>query len=276
VQEACALLAEDAEARLVSGGTALSILMRQGLVRPTRLIGLRRVSELRQIKLDGRLRLGAMARLSAVERHPTVMRNWPVLAETLRRVATPRIRTMATIGGGVAHADPNQDPPATFVALDAQIHVAGAKGARVIAANEFFVDYYETALEAGEMVTAVEVPRLPPYSGAAFEKFTPRSVDDYATVSACAVVRLDANGAVDDARLVLGAVGARPIVVPVAEVLRGRALDTPAAQAAAELARSAVDPTDDVRGSAAYKRDMAVVFARRALQRAAAAAEATQ
>ena len=246
--------------------------MRQGLVRPTRLIGLRRIPELSQVTCDAALRVGATVRLSTVERHATVVRDWPVLAETLRRVATPRIRNMATVGGGLAHADPNQDPPATFVALDAQVHVTGPRGARLIAAADFFVDYYETALQQGEMLTAVEVPRQPSCTGAAFEKFTPRSVDDYASVSACAVVRLDTNDSVADARLVLGSAGARPILVPVADVLRGRKLDEGAARAAAEQARSVVDPIDDARGSAAYKRDMAVVFARRALLRAGAQA----
>jgi carbon-monoxide dehydrogenase medium subunit len=272
VRQACALLADDPQARIVSGGTALSILMRQGLIRPSRLIGLDHIPSLARIAIDGSLYLGATARLSAVERDARVAAEWPVLAATLRRVATPRIRNMATIGGGVAHADPAQDPPATFVALDAQVHVAGPDGDRRIPARDFFVDYYETALRPGEIIVGVEVPRLPEGGGAAFEKFTPRSVDDYATVSACAVVRLDSNGVVEEARLVLGAAGGRPVVVEVADVLRGRRFEASAAREAAELAWSVVDPVDDVRGSADYKRDMAVVFARRALVRAAAAA----
>ncbi len=130
---------------------------------------------------------------------------------------------------------------------------------------DFFVDYYETALQPAEMVVGVEVPALQDGTGAAFLKFTPRSVEDYATVSACALVRLDSAGVCRAARLVLGAVGAVPIVVDVAEALVGAEITEERAQAAAELARDAVDPLDDVRGSAEYKRDMAVVFARRAL-----------
>ena len=272
VAEACALLLEDPQARVITGGTALAILIRQGLVRPSCLIGLGHLSDLRQIDAAEWLHLGASVRLRTAERHPGITQCWPVVAETLGRVATPRIRNMATIGGGLAHADPAQDPPATFVALEAQVRTAGPDGERLIPAADFFVDYYETALRRAEIVVGVDIPPLPPGSGAAFEKFTPRSVEDYATVSACAVVQLDAAGAVRDARLVLGAAGVTPVVVPVAETFRGRQFDEPAVREAAEQARSVVDPIDDVRGSADYKRDMAVVFGRRALTRAAARA----
>jgi carbon-monoxide dehydrogenase medium subunit len=265
VAEACALLTDHADARLISGGTALAILMRQGLVRPELLVGIARIEQLRQIEAKDSLRLGAAVPIRIAEQHPQVLERWPVLAETLRRVATPRIRNMATIGGGLAHADPAQDPPVTLIALGTRIMVAGQKSERVVRAADFFVDYYETALQPGELVVGVEVPALPPGSGASFLKYTPRSVDDYATVSACALVRLDADGVCREARLVLGAVGATPIVVEVGEALAGAEITEDRARAAAELARSAVDPLDDVRGSAAYKRDMAVVFGRRAL-----------
>jgi carbon-monoxide dehydrogenase medium subunit len=203
--------------------------------------------------------------IRVAERHSQVLERWPVLADTLRRVATPRIRNMATIGGGLAHADPAQDPPVTLIALGTRILVAGPKSERVVPAADFFVDYYETALQPGELVVGVEVPAIQAGSGAAFLKYTPRSVDDYATVSACAVVRLDADGVCRAARLVLGAVGATPVVVEVDEALSGAEITEERARAAAELARAAVDPLDDVRGSADYKRDMAVVFSRRAL-----------
>jgi len=269
VEEACALLAEHEDARIVSGGTALAILMRQGLVRPELLIGVRHIPRLREIEPDGVLRLGAGVPLRAVEHHPAIQERWPLVAETLRKVATPRIRNMATIGGGLAHADPAQDPPAMFVALDARVLVVSTSSARTIPASEFFVDYYETSLDEGELVVGVEVPALPRGSAGVFLKCTPRSVEDYATVSAAAVVRLDADGVCQAARLVLGAVGVVPVVVPVAEALVGRPVVEATARAAAELARPLVDPVEDVRGSSDYKRDMAVVFGRRALLAAA-------
>jgi aerobic carbon-monoxide dehydrogenase medium subunit len=265
VEEACALLTDRADAHLVSGGTALAIMMRQGLLKPDLLVGVARIEQLRQIEVNDSLRLGGAIPVRVAEHHPAIVERWPVLAETLRQVATPRIRNMATIGGGLAHADPAQDPPVTLIALGAQVLVASARSTRGVMAADFFVDYYETALQPGEMVIGVEVPALPAGTGSVFLKYTPRSVEDYATVSACAVVRLDLDGVCRAARLVLGAVGTTPIVVEVSEALEGDLITEQRARAAAELARFAVDPLDDVRGSAEYKRDMAVVFGRRAL-----------
>jgi carbon-monoxide dehydrogenase medium subunit len=239
--------------------------MRQGLLRPDVLVGVGRIERLRQIDADESLRLGAAVPMRVAEHHSAIVSRWPVLAETLRHVATPRIRNMATVGGGLAHADPAQDPPVTLIALGARVLISGQSSRRVVAAADFFVDYYETALQPAEMVVGVEVPALQDGTGATFLKFTPRSVEDYATVSACALVRLDPDGVCRAVRLVLGAVGATPIVVEVADALLGEQITPERARAAAELARQAVDPLDDVRGSAEYKRDMAVVFARRAL-----------
>jgi carbon-monoxide dehydrogenase medium subunit len=272
LEEACALLAQNEEARAVAGGTALAILLRQGLVRPEMLVSVARIPGMRDIHVDGNLRLGAAVRLRVAEQHAGLKEGWPMLAETLRSVATPRIRNMATIGGGAAHADPSQDPPATLVALLARMIVASQDGERSIPAEEFFVDYYETALRESELLKAVEVPPLDAGAGAVFLKYRPRSVEDYATVSAAAVVRLDEAGVCQAARLVLGAVGSTPVSVPVADALVGEAISDAKARAAAEQARDLVDPNDDVRGSAAYKREMAVVFGRRALLAAAARA----
>jgi aerobic carbon-monoxide dehydrogenase medium subunit len=272
VAEACALLADSDDARVVSGGTALTILMRQGLVRPNLLVGVSRIEQLRHIEVneaDAMLHLGAAVPMRVAEQHRALIQRWPVLAETLRLVATPRIRNMATLGGALSHADPAQDPPVVLVALGARVLVSGRDSARVVAAADFFVDYYETALRSGEMVVGVEVPALDSAVGSIFLKYTPRSVEDYATVSACAIVELDSDRICRQARLVLGAVGPTPIVVDVAAALTGQQITEHNARAAAELAREKVDPLDDVRGSAAYKRDMAVVFGRRALLAAA-------
>jgi aerobic carbon-monoxide dehydrogenase medium subunit len=271
-EEACGLLAEHEDARAVAGGTALAILLRQGLVRPELLVSVSRIPGLRDISANGHLRLGAAVPLRVAEHHPAVRAGWPALAETFRLVATPRIRNMATVGGGVAHADPSQDPPATLVALDARMHVVGRDGDRSVPAAEFFVDYYETALQPGEILVGVEVPPIPTGARAVFLKFRPRSVEDYATVSAAAVIQLDQGGTCTQARLVLGAVGSTPVEVDVSGVLVGQPITEATVREAAELARSQVDPNEDVRGSAEYKREMAVVFGRRALLAAAARA----
>jgi carbon-monoxide dehydrogenase medium subunit len=185
-------------------------------------------------------------------------------------VATIRVRNMATVGGGLAHADPNQDPPPALIALGATVKASSASGSRVLPLDSFFTDYYETVLNPDEIITELFIPRLPPNSGAAYLKFLPRTADDYATVSAAAVLTLDKTSKnVADVRIALGSVGTTPIRATAAEdVLRGQPLKTEAFAEAGEKAKEAVDPISDFRGSAGYKKEMAAVFVRRALEKA--------
>lgn len=259
------------DAKLIAGGTALIIMMRQRLVRPSCLISLRSVRGLNGIaQKDGGLRIGGLTTHREVETSSLVRGRVPLLAETCRHIATIRVRNMATVGGGLAHADPNQDPPPTLIALGATLKAASANGSRVIPVEEFFTDYYETVLKPDEIITEIFVPRLPANSGAAFLKFLPRTADDYATVSAAAVVTLDrAKRIFTDVRIALGSVGTTPIRAREAEaVLRGQPVKADALREAAEKAKEAVDPVSDFRGSAAYKKEMAGVFVRRALEKA--------
>jgi carbon-monoxide dehydrogenase medium subunit len=261
------------DAKLIAGGTALVIMMKQRLVRPSCLVSLRSVRGLNGIELkDGGLRIGGLATHREVETSSLVRRRLPLLAETFHHVATIRIRNMATVGGGLAHADPNQDPPPTLIALGATVKATSPNGARVIPLDEFFTDYYETLLKPDEIITEVFVPRLPANSGAAYLKFLPRTADDYATVSAAAVLTLDKNKkTISDVRIALGSVGTTPIRATAAEaVLRGQPLKADGFAEAAEKAKEAVDPVSDFRGSAGYKKEMAGVFVRRALEKALA------
>jgi carbon-monoxide dehydrogenase medium subunit len=257
------------DAKLVAGGTALIIMMKQRLVRPSCLISLRSVRGLNGIELqNGGLRIGGLATHRQLETSPLIRRRLPMLAETYHHVATLRVRNMATVGGGLAHADPNQDPPPSLIALGATLKATSANGSRVIPMDEFFKDYYETVLNPDELITEVMVPKLPPNSGAAYIKFLPRTADDYATVSAAAVLTLDkSNKTIADVRIALGSVGVTPIRATAAEaLLRGQPLKTEAFAEAGEKAKEAVDPISDFRGSAGYKKDMAAVFVRRALE----------
>lgn len=259
------------DAKVVAGGTALIIMMKQRLVRPSCLISLRSVRGLDGIAVkDGGLRIGGLTTHREVETSSLVRRSTPLLAETYRHVATIRVRNMATVGGGLAHADPNQDPPPTLIALGATIKATSANSSRVIPVEEFFTDYYETVLRPDEIITEIFVPRIPPNSGGVFLKFLPRTADDYATVSAAAVVTVDrAKKVFSDVRIALGSVGTTPIRAREAEmVLRGQPVKAEALREAAEKAKQAVDPLSDFRGSAAYKKDMAGVFVRRALEKA--------
>jgi carbon-monoxide dehydrogenase medium subunit len=272
LEEALAILREQGDdARVIAGGTALVTMMRQRLVRPSCLVSLRDVQGLDRIEAtNGAVRLGAMVTHRQAEISPLVRERLPVLAETLHRVATIRIRHMATLGGALAHADPNQDPPVTLMALGARVEIRGAGGQRALPLEEFFRDYYETALAPGELVTGVVVPQLSAASGAAFLKFLPRTADDYATVAVAATVTLEPDGErCREARIALGAVGVTPLRGRAAEaLLPGERLGERLLHAVGEAAKGEVDPLSDHRGSAAYKRAMTAVMVGRALTQA--------
>jgi len=271
LDEALALVAEDPEDSLVmAGGTSLVILMKQDLIRPARVIGLRKISQLRAIDAADGLRLGALATHGALARSAAVRAHAPALARTFAAVATVRIREQATLGGNLAHADPAQDPPVTLLAMDATaVAMSKARGRR-IPLDALFVDVFETSLEPDELLLRVEVPPLPAGARATFQKFLPTTRDDYATVAVAAVVATDANGICTHARIALGGAGPVPLRAREAErSLLGRRLDDGAIREAAALAAAATDPIADLRGSAAYKRAMAGVWTARALREVA-------
>jgi len=272
LEEVLALLGElGEEAKIVAGGTALVIMLNQRLLVPSHLISLRKLRDIDQIESsDGTLQLGALATLRAVETSPLVKEQSPVLAETYAQVATLRIRNMATVGGSLAHADPNQDPPVTLMALDARVGLASANGSREVALDEFFIDYYETVVRPDELVTRVMVPRAAPHTGSAYLKFLPRTSEDYATVGVAARVSLEPDsGVCQDCRLVLGGVGATPLRARDAEdLLKGQKSTPELLEAVAAAARQLTDPVGDSRGSAQYKRAMTGVFVGRAIDQA--------
>jgi aerobic carbon-monoxide dehydrogenase medium subunit len=270
VDEALAILGEFGEdARVIAGGTALVTMLRQRLVRPACLVSLRDVTGLDRIEaVNGAVRLGALVTHREAETSAVVKERIPVLAETFRRVATVRIRHMATVGGALAHADPNQDPPVTLLALGARIQIRGAGGARELPVDGFFRDYYESALAPGEIVTGVTVPVPPAGSGTSFVKFLPRTADDYATVAVAAVMTRDGDRC-REAHVALGSVGVTPLRGSAAEaMLTGERVSERLLEAAGEAVKAGVDPLSDHRGSAAYKREMAAVMVRRALTQA--------
>jgi len=277
LDEALAALSKYGEdAKVLAGGTGLINLMKQRLVVPTYLIGLRRISELGGIAAqNGDLRIGAGVTHRALETSREARAHAPLLEQTLHHVATVRIRNSATIGGALAHADPNQDLPPALIVLDARVRTRSPRGERELAVAEIFTGYYETVLQPDELITEVIIPRQPAGTETAFLKFLPRTQDDYGTVVAAARLVLE-DGKVSDARVAVGCAGATPIRAEAVEaVLKGRAYSQQLARDAAAQVGGVVDPTSDFRGSASYKRDMAVVFVRRALEQAAAGAGST-
>lgn len=257
-----------ADAQLLAGGTALTLLRKQGLVERGPTIDLGGIRGLDGIseEADGRLVIGAMATLRSIETSPVVRRLAPVLADVVGRVATVRIRNQATIGGNLAHADPAQDPPPILLVLDAEVEIAGPRGRRRLPLDGFFVDVFETILRPDEILVAIRVPPVAPTSRIGYEKFLPRTADDYATVSVAVRLDVAADGSFGDVRIALGSAAAVPLRVPAAEaVFRGASPSEAAIAAAAEAVIAAVDPMDDARGSADYKREMAGVWTRRLL-----------
>ncbi len=268
LDEALALLrAHGADATPIAGGTSLVLMMKQGLVQPELVVDLRRIDALRGIRSgsDG-LEIGALETHRAIETSPVVRTFSPALAQTFSRIATVRIRNQATVGGNLVHADPAQDPPPMLLALDARAVIASPNGERVVPLAEFFVDYFESAVQEGELLRFVRIPPLPAGARVAYTKFLPRTEDDYATVAIAALLALDEDGRCREVRIGLGALGTTPLRArAVEDALRGQILTPALIDDAATLVRDEVDPLDDVRGSAAYKREMARVWTGRTL-----------
>jgi carbon-monoxide dehydrogenase medium subunit len=257
------------EARVIAGGTSLLLMMRQRLLMPKVLISLANIPNFDRIAYnatDG-LRIGAAARHRDIEVSPVVARHYPILHETFRKVAQPRIRNMGTIGGNLSAGDPLTDPGASLIALDAEVILSSASGQRTLPVQEFFIDYYETALQPGEILTEIHVPPAQ-RAGWSHIKFTPRSVEDFATVGVAMTLQT-MNGTCKDVRLALNSVASIILRAKHAEeVFRGKPVSEGILREAGEIAATEVDPMDDNRGSGEYKREMVKVLVRRAAQQA--------
>jgi carbon-monoxide dehydrogenase medium subunit len=268
LEHALQLLSNDAESHLIAGGTSVMLLIQLGLMEPTHLVSLRKVTELRGIATgpDGALEIRPMTTHRQLETSADVQRFCPALKDTFGHVATVRIRNQGTVGGNLAHADPAQDPPPMLIALDADVTLRSATRERRVALEEFFTGYLSSVAEPGEILTSIHVPALPAGTRATYVKFLPRTHDDYATVSVAAALRMNGEQC-EDVRLALGSVAPTPVRARVVEdALRGQKLSDAVIRDAAALVPDLLDPPDDARGSAAYKRRMARVWTERALR----------
>ncbi len=264
VDEATAWLTEDPEAKPLAGGATLVAMMNARVVEPRCLVNLSRIDELRGIRIDGdgRVRIGAFTRHRETSECQALTGTAAVVPRAAAQIANATVRNMGTIGGSIAFADPGLDYPPAICAAGAEIEIAGASGRRRVAAKDFFVDWYTTALEPGEIVTAVIVPRRP--GGAAYEKHA-RVAGDYATVAAA--VSIDSGGRV---RAVIGACGPTPIADDGADALLSSDRSDAAVARAGAMLEARADPLDDVRGSAEYRRMLIPRLLLRALRRAEA------
>ena len=271
LDEALALLAEHGgEAKPLAGGQSLIPAMNFRLARPAVLVDLNRVAELGYVRAgrDG-LQIGAMTRQRAVERSDAVRSAAPLLAEAMPFIAHPQIRNRGTVGGSLAHADPAAELPAVMLALEARFRARGPQGERWIPAGEFFTGILETALGPDELLLEVVVPKSPARTGYAFAELARRR-GDYALVGVAARVTLDRRGRCQAARITLFSVGDGPVLAAAAAaMLDGQEPSLEAMRAAADAAAQRdIDPPSDIHASAAYRRRLAAVLTRRALQRA--------
>ena len=257
------------DARVIAGGTSLLIMMRQRLLMPKVVISLARIPKLNGIAYNAKdgLRIGAGARHRDIELSPVVKKHYPLLHETFRKVAQPRIRNMGTIGGNLAAGDPLTDPGSSLMALDAEVTLTSGKDRRTLRLDEFFIDYYQTVLEPGELLTEIHVPPAV-RPGWSHIKFTPRSIEDFATVGVAVTLKAS-NGICEDVRVGLNSVASTIVRARKAEdLLRGKPIDDVTLKEMGEVAATECDPTDDNRGSAEYKLDLVKVLVRRAVMEA--------
>jgi len=259
------------EARAVAGSTAITILLRNGLIQPRALVSLGGLPGLDGIErtVDA-LRIGALVTHREVELSPVVCDAVPALAATFGSVANVRVRNAATVGGVLAEADYASDPPTAFLALDSAVEVAGPAGARTIPVNAFFNGFYATALAPNEIVTHVRVPVPPIGTHAVYEKFVTRSSEDRPCVGVFAALRLADTGRVCEAlHVAVGAVAEVPQRFPEVEALaRGHDLQTDVLRAIADGYAERVDTLADLRGSAWYRTEMIRVWVQRAIAHA--------
>jgi carbon-monoxide dehydrogenase medium subunit len=263
------LTEREGEAKLLSGGYSLLPLIKLRLAQPALLVDLRDVAGLDGIaETDDYLRIGARSTHRQIHEAAIVRDRYPLLHDVTAVIGDPQVRNWGTIGGSVAHADPASDWPAVLIATNATVVCRSQAGERSIAAREFFVDTFATAIEPTEVLTEIRFPRRPRGAGGAYEKLE-RKVGDFSTVGVAAVVRLGSGGTIDSAGIGLTGVAEAPFAATDAEsVLAGGAPSEELFRRAGSAAGAQSRPAGDIRGPVEYKRAMAAEMTVRALRRA--------
>ena len=262
--------------KVIAGGQSLLILMRQGLVTPEYLIDIKGISELNYIRSDAKegLRIGALTTHRAIKKSPVMRNGFTVLAEMERRLASIQTRNWGTIGGNICHGDPAGDPAPVLIALNTTLKMASLKGERTMAAEDFSLDYFETALEPGELLTEIQVPPVLPHTGTAYTKFNVIE-SDLATVGVAVSITLgSSNGICDDVRIALGASAPTAIRAKGAEeVLRGKKITDNLLKEAGQIASTEAEPISDIYASEEYRRELVKVLVARVGKEALARAK---
>ncbi len=273
LDDAIALLdKDDPTVRPLGGGTALMLMMKAGVFRPSRIVSLRRIGggyAAVKADRDGALIIGALATLALIERSDAVARHAPVIIGAMRRLANVRVRNVATLGGNLAHGDPHMDLPPVLVALDASVVVAGPGGTRMIRLEDLYTGYYETALGRDELIVELNIPAQG-RRRSAYLKCTTGSHDDWPALGVAVSFDLDGS-AIRSPRVAVSAATEKVGRLPQAEaVLDGAMIDDALLARAGDAAAAHVVTVSDVRGSAAYKRELIRVHIGRAVRAALA------
>jgi carbon-monoxide dehydrogenase medium subunit len=269
VKEAVGLLAQLGEdARAIAGGHSLIPMMKLRLASPSHLVDLGGVAELKGIRKEGGdIVIGATTTQHELISSAVLEKKLPILREVALQIADPQVRYVGTLGGNVANGDPGNDMPAVMMCLNASYHAAGKSGERKIAARDFYQGAYFTALEPGEIVTAVRIPVPAAGHGYAYEKLK-RKIGDYATAAAAVVLTMS-GGKVASCSVGLTNVAETPLWAEEAgKILTGSSLDAATVRKAVAAAEAITAPASDGRGPAQYRTKMAGVMLARALARA--------
>jgi aerobic carbon-monoxide dehydrogenase medium subunit len=269
VKEAVGLLAQFGDdGRALAGGHSLIPMMKLRLATPANLIDLAGIAELKGVRTDGNdVVIGAMTTQHELLGSDVLGAKLPILGETSAQVADPQVRYLGTLGGNVANGDPGNDMPAVMLCLNATYHVMGKNGERRIPARQFYQGAYFTALEPGDVLTAVRIPIPPAGHGYAYEKLK-RKIGDYATAAAAVVLTMS-GGKVGTCSIGLTNVAETPLWADEAgKILIGSALDAATVKKAVAAAEAITAPATDARGPAQYRTKMAGVMLTRALARA--------
>jgi carbon-monoxide dehydrogenase medium subunit len=278
VKEACDLLTQyGEEAKILGGGQSLVNLMKQGFVSPSHIIDIKEISDLDYIRYDEKdgLRIGALTTHRSLETSTIVQDKCFMLAEMEHTLASVAVRNWGTLGGNLAHADPASDLAPTLMALGAEVTVTGSNAERVISLDDFFIGYFETALQPDELLTEIHVPNSGQGSGI-HSKFALRATD-LAVVSVATHLIFDPDNKdqCKDARIVMGSVGQTPLRAKRGEdLLKGQTIDDTLIEEAARLSAEDAQPTTDINGSEEYKREIVHVLVRRTIKEAQASASA--
>ena len=270
--EAVAMLARHGDdARALGGGTTLVILMKQRALYYPYLVDLQTIPGLAEIKVesDG-VRIGALVTHRRLECSPVIRASFPALADAFGQIGNVRIRQTASVGGNLAHADYRLDPPPALLVLGAEVSLFGANGARTVPLSRFFRGLYETVLEPAELLIDIKVPFMPENSRAVYLRYNTLSANDWPCLGVAAFLS-KANGRCRELRVALGGLASTPVLVGGLDFIKDQTLDSAVIERLLDTVDQQIAPFADLRGSEWYKRRMARLFVKKAVEQLSAA-----